>query len=406
MTETTPVSLIIVSRHRANALRRCLTGVAQLDHPNFEVIVAADPDGLAVARDFPVKAVPFDKPNVAAARNAALAEAAGEIVAFIDDDAVPEPTWLTRLTAPFADPTVTLSTGFVLGRNGISYQWKAFTINALGQTQPLEVASVGVTVLPPTPERVVKALGTNCAFRRDTVLAAGGFDPAFRFYLDDADLSLRLARRGAVAAIVPGAVVHHGFLSSARRRADRAPRDLFDIGASVQAFLLRHAKNCDQKAALAAVRAEERRRLIRHIQTGALEPRDVARMMLTLDMGIAEGRGRAARVLPGITATTTAFRRLPAGPRPGQVFAGRTWQAAARRRQAAEAVRQGKIASLFLFSPTGLYHRVCFNADGVWEQRGGLFGRSLRDGPLWQFSTFAARVLTESARVCLSRPVQ
>ena len=35
-------SVIVVSRHRAAALTRCLTGLAQLDHPDFEVIVVAD----------------------------------------------------------------------------------------------------------------------------------------------------------------------------------------------------------------------------------------------------------------------------------------------------------------------------------------------------------------------------
>ncbi|MCB2152739.1 MAG: glycosyltransferase, partial [Rhodobacteraceae bacterium] len=59
------------------------------------------------------------------ARNLGLAAAAGEIVAFIDDDAVPEPRWLARLTAPFADPGIAAAGGFVVGRNGISFQWRA-----------------------------------------------------------------------------------------------------------------------------------------------------------------------------------------------------------------------------------------------------------------------------------------
>ena len=46
-----PVSVVIVSRDRPEALRRCLTGVGQLQYAPFEVIVVADPAGIAVARD-------------------------------------------------------------------------------------------------------------------------------------------------------------------------------------------------------------------------------------------------------------------------------------------------------------------------------------------------------------------
>ncbi|MBL9055206.1 MAG: glycosyltransferase family 2 protein, partial [Rhodobacteraceae bacterium] len=45
-----PASVIVVSRHRAAALHCCLMALAQQDHPNFEVIVVADPGGIAAAR--------------------------------------------------------------------------------------------------------------------------------------------------------------------------------------------------------------------------------------------------------------------------------------------------------------------------------------------------------------------
>ncbi|MES2906736.1 MAG: RNA polymerase factor sigma-54, partial [Pseudomonadota bacterium] len=48
--------------------------------------------------------------------------------------------------------------------------------------------------------------------------AMGGFDPAFRFYLDETDLNLRLAATGAMTAIVPVAQVHHGFAESDLQR--------------------------------------------------------------------------------------------------------------------------------------------------------------------------------------------
>ena len=82
-----------------------------------------------------VKSVPFDTSNISAARNAGIAMAAGNVIAIIDDDAVPEPSWLTHLTAPFADPAVAASGGYVIGRNGISFQWKGRTVDHNAQTE-------------------------------------------------------------------------------------------------------------------------------------------------------------------------------------------------------------------------------------------------------------------------------
>lgn len=104
---TLSVSVVIVSHGRPDALSLCLTGVGQLDYPNFEIVVVADSTGVSAVKAHPhsaqIKLVPFETPNISAARNAGIAASGGEIVAFIDDDAVPEPTWLTYLIGPFAD---------------------------------------------------------------------------------------------------------------------------------------------------------------------------------------------------------------------------------------------------------------------------------------------------------------
>lgn len=91
-------SVIVVSRHRPAALRRCVISLQQQDHPDFEVIIVADPQGIAIVNEMglTIKLVGFDEPNISAARNAGLRVATGDVIAFIDDDAVAEPTWLTR----------------------------------------------------------------------------------------------------------------------------------------------------------------------------------------------------------------------------------------------------------------------------------------------------------------------
>lgn len=400
-----PVSVIIVSRHRAKALKRCFTGIRQLDHPNFELIVVADPGGLAALGDDPFKAIPFDEPNISAARNLGLDHAAGEIVAFIDDDAVPEPTWLSRLVAPFADLRVAAAGGFVRGRNGISFQWRAMEVDRLGQDHPLEVATDRVTIRAGSADRAVKTQGTNCAFRRSALATIGGFDAALHFYLDEADVNLRLAAAGHLAAVVPGAEVHHGFAESARRGADRTPRTLFDIGASSAVFLRRHAPEAEQAAALDTLRRAQRIRLDGFRVRGTLGIAAADRLITTLEDGIAAGLARDLPPLVARAAPPPPFRVLPGiGPRPGCVLAGRPWS---RARLAAEAGRRAgaEVVTVLCLGPSARPHRVRFRPEGYWEQTGGLFGRTNRCGPRFTLWLFSRRVCAETTRISANRPV-
>ncbi|SEM61026.1 Glycosyltransferase like family 2 [Gemmobacter aquatilis] len=390
-----PASLIIVSRHRPEALRRAVTAVRQLDYPALELVIVADPAGCAAVAGQPAKIVPFDTPNISAARNLGLQVAAGEVVLFLDDDAVPEPTWAARLLAPFADARVIAATGFVRGRNGFSFQWLASEVDALAQDHPLAVPE-GVSLHAGRPGRAVKTQGTNCAFRRDMLLAAGGFDPALHFYLDEADVNLRLVGQG-LTAVVADAQVHHGFAASARRRADRVPLTLQEIAASTAVFLRRHAPGA-AAAGLARLRGEQRARLLRLMVEGRIEPGEVRRLLAGLEAGWRDGMARALPDLVPLSRVDRTFQPLPLTVRPHQVLAGRVWQAGRLARVARQAVADGAVVTLFRFSPTALRHRHRFHPDGYWEQVGGIFGAADRAEPAFALRTFAACLGKESAR--------
>jgi O-antigen biosynthesis protein len=405
MTDAARVSVIVVSQDRPDDLHRCLKGLSQMDHPCFEVVVVTRPSDMQAVPGLPVRTVAFAEANISAARNAGLAVAAGEIVAFIDDDAVPEPTWLSRLTAPFADPDVVLATGFVRGRNGISLQSRAAVIDHLGETRAIDVG--GTTILPSEAGRAVKAVGTNAAFRRDSLCGIGGFDPAFRFYLDDSDVSIRLARSGGSTAIVPDAQVHHGYAASVRRRGDRVPTDLTEIGASVAVFLRKHAGDdaAGRERALLRFRHDQRARLVRHMVAGRIEPGHVIKLLQTLEAGMSEGARRMIGPLPPISEANSPFLPVPSSPRQGVALSGRPWQARRLRKAAARDVAQSKIVTLVLLSPTARPHRMRFTRDGVWEQRGGLFGRSDRSEPILQWWSFHSRVAREAGISGRFRPL-
>ncbi len=402
------VSVIVVSRHRPAALLRCLQSLTQQDHPAFEVIVVADPAAIqqVVGLALPIKRVAFDEANISAARNAGLRVAGAPVVAFIDDDAVAEPSWLSRLVAPFQDETVVAATGFVRGRNGISYQWQAGEVDALAQDHPFEVT--GTTLRRGSPQRCVKTQGTNCAFHRASLLAIGGFDPAYRFYLDEADVNLRMAHLGPTA-IVPGAEVHHGYEASARRRADRVPLSLVEIAASTAIFLRRHAPEADMQAALARLMLREEARIGRYLRDGKLTATAAADLRAGLQQGWQQGCGLplrdAAPLDPALDPGAVAFSPLPqTGPRPGKVLAGRFWQ---KRRLKAEAasLANSHIVTVICLSPTARPHRMIYDPQGFWLQTGGLFGRSLRTGPRVKFFTFRDRIALECRRLVDYRPI-
>jgi glycosyltransferase involved in cell wall biosynthesis len=403
------VSVVIVSRGRAAMLRRCLLGVSQLQFDSFEVIVVADPAGIGAAQGLPfadhLKCVTFDEPNISAARNIGISHAAGEIVAFIDDDAVPEPQWLRYLTAPAAQSDVAAMGGYVRGRNGISWQWTAHSLDAMGMPHPLEIDPSDATVLRPPKSRAIKTEGTNMAFRRSVLVELGGFDTAFHYYLEETDLNMRLARAGYATALVPLAEVHHGFAPNAMRTQNRVPTDLFDIGASWAVFQRKHIADADRLTHWTRLRGHERKRLLRHLISGGMEPGGVRRLMRRLDEGYSAGMARPFETLKVAAHPAGAFRAFPSAKRRSFVMSEWFFGLTRSLKDARERVKGNEIVTVLLFSPTTFYHKVFFNEDGVWVQKGGLFGRSEREKPVFRLTTISGRTQQEIGRVARQRGI-
>jgi len=115
-----PVTVVVPTWRRPDLLQRCLEGVIAQDPAADEILVVARPDDAATLDVIEARAgspgvrwVEVTEPGYVPPVRAGLAAATGDLVAFIDDDAVPEQGWLRALSAPFADHRVACVGGLV-----------------------------------------------------------------------------------------------------------------------------------------------------------------------------------------------------------------------------------------------------------------------------------------------------
>lgn len=369
-----PASVIVVSRGRPDHLALCLSALGRQFHPEFEIVLVADPAGLAQRPDLPIKRVAFDQPNISAARNQGIAQAAGAIIAFIDDNSIAEPTWLARLTAPFSDPQVVAAAGWTRDRDG--FRWQSRTQRITRQGLPQDLApDPALRLLPVADGQPVGTLGTNCAFRAGALRAVGGFDPIFAYHLDESDVNMRMAQAfpQGLTAVVPDAQVIHARAGSALRNAAAAPLNLHVQGRSTALFARRHGGAPPAGMYLHRMR----RQMIRAMLDGQMDPLRVAPVMATLEAGLRDGQRLALPDPPPPRADQpAAFRRMSGAPHDGAAIGGWHWQADALRARAAHLLAQGRVPTIILLTPSFLPHRVRLTEGGWFEQTGGLWGPS------------------------------
>jgi len=151
------------------------------------------------------------RPGLAETRNAGLAAARSDVVAFLDDDAVAEPGWIERLVAPYHDPCTVAVGGAAVP------VWEA----QRPRWMPAEfdwVVGCSYLGMPTQTSSVRNLIGCNMSFRRDAAASAGGFAASLGrvgtrpLGCEETDLCIRLGP--GVIVYDPEARVHH-----------RVPRD-------------------------------------------------------------------------------------------------------------------------------------------------------------------------------------
>lgn len=194
-------SVIVAAYDAGKTIDACVGSLLELRYPAELQLLVVDNcsrDGTAdlLRRyDGRVSVLSERKRGAAAARNAGLARARGEVVAFTDADCVVDPDWLARLVAGLRDPAVGIAGGTILALP------PAGDVERFGERIHDHRSAIEV-FRPPY------AITMSWASRREVLQELGGFDEGFR-RCQDVDLSYRVSQAGYALRFVPEAVVYH-----------------------------------------------------------------------------------------------------------------------------------------------------------------------------------------------------
>ncbi|MDQ3657853.1 MAG: glycosyltransferase [Chloroflexota bacterium] len=202
------ISVIVCSYNGSRTIANCLEGVRRLDYPDKEVIVVDDgsTDNVSdVAAAFDVRLIRTANQGLGAARNVGMQAATGEILAYIDDDARPDPHWLSYVADMYR------RTDFVaVGGPNIAPDGDGLIAAAVAHAPG---GPVHVLVTDTEADHIP---GCNFSIRKSCLQAVGGWDPRFRAAGDDVDLCWRLQEQGWKLGYMSSAMVWHHRRNSVR----------------------------------------------------------------------------------------------------------------------------------------------------------------------------------------------
>ena len=196
------ISVVVATLNGARTIRDTMEGLQRLEYPDFEVIVINDgstDDTVRIVGEYPAARL-ISTPNngLSTARNIGWQAATGEIIAYIDDDAWPDPHWLHYIAYRFMNGDWVGVGGWNIAPPGDGPIADCIA-NAPGGPVHVLLSDTEAEHIP----------GCNMAFRRSALEAIGGFDPRYRAAGDDVDVCWRLQETGGRIGFHAGAMDWH-----------------------------------------------------------------------------------------------------------------------------------------------------------------------------------------------------
>lgn len=251
------ISVVIATRERTAELERCLRSLQKQTYANFEIVVVengtkssstADMIATSFADDSRIRYLHENRAGASLARNAGVAAANGEIIAFTDDDVLVDANWLHAIAWRFAvEPSADCVTGLVFpaeletraqqlfeeyGGFNKGYRPISYTVDArLKNTSSLYPYAAGCY-----------GSGNNASFRKASLITLGGFDlhlgPGTPCQSgEDLDMFLAVILNGGRICYEPAAIISHFHRADFRG----LKRQLYNYGVGLAAVMLKWA---------------------------------------------------------------------------------------------------------------------------------------------------------------------
>lgn len=213
--------MVVCTRNRPAWLEKCLEAAARLDYPHFDLVVvdSAPQDARVeeIAQRFGARYLLEPRPGLSRARNHGATACQTDIVAYLDDDSIPEPPCLSHLVREFADPQVMA----VVGRTvPISLETEAerlsASMNGYGASRPRLVVDRDAPRWFEMANFGGIGDGGNMAFRRAAFEVWPGFDErlgrgAPLFGGEEHNAFFSLLDRGYRVVYTPAAIAQHPY---------------------------------------------------------------------------------------------------------------------------------------------------------------------------------------------------
>ena len=247
------VTVAICTRDRTDDLKLCLDAIIKLGYPNLDVLVVDNAPTNDTTKQLvceyytKVRYICEHRPGLDWARNRAIIEAKGEIIAFTDDDVVVDSRWVDALSRVFVEnPEVMAVTGLVVPYELETKAQCLFEIyGGFGRGFQRKWNCLDPSFNEKNPHHIgtgIFGTGANMAYRCSLFEEIGGFDTALDVGTvtnggGDLEMFFRVLREGYPLVYEPNAIVHH------RHRRDYASlkTQLTNFGTGFYSYLVRSA---------------------------------------------------------------------------------------------------------------------------------------------------------------------